>query len=444
MKFRLRDYMQPVKVLRFHRLMNEAPFWEPSRLTDWVGATRRALVKHAVEHVPHYRETLTAANIQLDHLDDEAEWLRIPTISKSLVVGTPERFISSAAPRDAVWTSTSGSTGMPMKILLDPNINAAAFALFWRAWSTGGYWRLGQRHAVMKNHPAAAVVNHNRRLRAMEAVPRRINASTAREVRDAFARYKPRFLRGYPSAMYLFCRLLEEQGLELQIPMVISGSETLYEYHRAKIEAVLKTRVINHYTHWERSASILECERGSLHAQQDFGYHELLDRSGRPVGPGVEGEITVTGLHNTSMPFIRYRTGDIAVWDEEPCACGRSFPVIKHIVGRNSDFLIRRDGAILGGIAIVSFMRQLTDVRYVQIVQSEPGAVTVKVVRAPNYSELTTKRIARDVQQLCENQMEVNIEFCEIEGLERSPVGKIRQYISHVAPGSVPLRVQAS
>jgi phenylacetate-CoA ligase len=316
--------------------------------------------------------------------------------------------------------------------------------MFWRAWSTGGHWRLGQRHAVMKNHPMPGVVNHNRVLRAMEAVPRRIDASTARTVRDAFAGYKPRFLRGYPSAMYLFCALLEEQGLELHIPMVISGSETLYEYHRAKIEAVLKTRVINHYTHWERAASILECEYGSLHAQQDFGYHELLDRSGRPVEPGVEGEITVTGLHNSSMPFIRYRTGDIAVWGEEPCPCGRSFPVIKHILGRNSDFLIRLDGAIFGGISIVSFMRQLTDVRYVQIVQSVPGAVTVKVVRAPNYSELTTKRIARDLQYLCENQMEVSIEFCEIEGLERSPVGKVRQFISRVAPGHDPLTVQAS
>src|SRR6185503_19224355 len=142
---------------------------------------------------------------------------------------------SSAAPRDAVWTSTSGSTGMPMKILLDSNINAAAFALFWRAWSTGGYWRLGQRQAAMKGQLAPGLLHHNRRLRAMEAIAARVNATTVRTVRDAFARYEPRFLRGYPSAMFLFCRLLEEQGLELHIPMVISGAETLYEYHRATI-----------------------------------------------------------------------------------------------------------------------------------------------------------------------------------------------------------------
>jgi len=36
-------------------------------------------------------------------------------------------------------------------------------------------------------------------------------------------RYRPRFLRGYPSSMYLFCRLLRDEGLEAHFPMVISG-----------------------------------------------------------------------------------------------------------------------------------------------------------------------------------------------------------------------------
>jgi len=442
MKFRLRDYMRPMNVLRYRRLMSEAPYWRGDQLADWVRARRRQLGVHAARTVPNYAKSFAAAGVQPERLDDDAEWQRIPTIDKSVVVADPAQLVSSDAARSSVWASTSGSTGMPMKILLDPGINAAAFALFWRAWSTGGYWKLGQRHAVMKGPLSDGLMHFNRRIRALETVAARINASTVGSVRDALAAYGPRFMRGYPSSMYLFCRLLEEHGLELQIPLVVSGSETLYDYHRSTLESVLKARVINHYTHWERSASILECEHHSLHAQEDFGHHELLDRNGQPVPAGVEGEITVTGLHNHAMPFIRYRTGDIGVWADKACACGRSFPVIERILGREVDFLIRKDGAVLAGMAVTRFMRQLTDVRYVQIVQYVSGAVIVKVVRGANYSELTTKRIVRELRAMFDEQMDVEVEFCEIDGLERSPVGKIRQYISRVKSGqSVPQAV---
>src|SRR5678815_3397989 len=103
----------------------------------------------------------------------------------------------------------------------------------------------------MKGPLSDGLLNYNRRIRALETVAARINPSTVRRVRDALASYEPRYMRGYPSSMYLFCRLLEEHGLELHIPLVVSGSETLYDYHRATIESVLKARVINHYTHWE-------------------------------------------------------------------------------------------------------------------------------------------------------------------------------------------------
>lgn len=432
MKFRLRDYLHPMSVLRCRRLMNEAPYWDASKLEDWGRARRRTLAMNAAATVPHYRETLTAAGVRPDRLDDDAEWLRLPLLEKSVVATDPARLTSSAASRHSVWATTSGSTGMPMRILLDPGINAAAFVLFWRAWSTGGYWRPGQRNAAMKGPHAEGLLHYNRKTRALEIVSARINSATIRTVRDALARYEPRFMRGYPSSMYLFCRLLQEQRLELQIPLVTTGSETLYDYQRATYESVLKARVINHYTHWERAASILECQHGSLHAQEDYGHHELLDREGQPVGPGVEGEITVTGLHNFAMPFIRYRTGDIGVWSGKPCGCGQAFPVIERILGREVDFLIRKDGATLSGLALFGFLRSLTDVRYLQVVQYEPGAVTVKVVQAPDYSDLTTKRLVRELRSMFDDQMDVDVEFCEIEGLERSPTGKIRQFISRV------------
>ena len=244
--------------------------------------------------------------------------------------------------RGAVWAGTSGSTASPLRFLLDRRVNAAAFALFWRAWSSGGNWRLGQRQAALKglNHPDGW--RYHRVIQTLEMSSGRLAPETARLYRDLLERYRPRFLRGYPSSMYLFCRLLRDAGLKAHVPMVISRSEMLHDFQRAMIESVLRTRVYNHYTHWERAASILECDAGRMHAQEDYTHHEILDRDGEPVPPGVPGEITATGLYNLAMPLVRYRTGDIARWTTERCPCGQTFPAVERIEGRRTIISCRR------------------------------------------------------------------------------------------------------
>jgi phenylacetate-CoA ligase len=260
----------------------------------------------------------------------------------------------------------------------------------------------------------------------------RITTETAASIRDALARFGPRFMRGYPSAMYLFCRLLREQGLRLQLPMVISGSETLHDHERAEIEDFFGARVFNHWTHWERAGSILECEQGRLHAQEDYGHHEILDPDGQPVAAGVEGELTVTSLHNRAMPLIRYRTGDIASWSGESCSCGQSFPVIANIAGREADYLYRRDGLLVASVTVTNLIKFWPDIHYAQVVQDIPGEVEVRVVPVRETSRGLVDRIIGDISCLMDDKMTVSVRFCDLEGLLRSPVGKIRHCINRI------------
>ncbi len=432
MKFRFSDYSSPFSVLEFRRLMREAPYWTADRLKSWSRARRIEAVRHAYETVPHYRDAYDQAGVRPELIGDDAEWLALPTITKADIVGEGERLISRLADRSAVWASTSGSTGMPMRMLLDRSVNAAAFALFWRAWTSGGYWRLGQKHAVMKGPTFDGVFRHNWKLRTLEIVSARVSSNTALAIREALMRYGPRFMRGYPSSMYLFCKLLREHGVELHLPMIVTGSEMLHDYQRAEFEDFLGARVFNHWTHWERSGSILECERGRLHAQEDYGHHEILDAAGRPVGPGIEGELTVTGLHNRSMPIVRYRTGDIAVWSADQCACGQSFPIIDRIVGRETDFLYRSDGLIIPSSGVTSLMKAWSGIRYAQLIQDMPGEIEVRVVKGREWSDSTGDQIVRDVNRLMDGRMEISMRFCEVEELERSPIGKLRQCFNRI------------
>ncbi|NTW05542.1 MAG: phenylacetate--CoA ligase, partial [Peptococcaceae bacterium] len=50
----------------------------------------------------------------------------------------------------------------------------------------------------------------------------------------------------------------------------------------------------------------------------------------------------ITSLTKEAFPIIRYRTRDITVLTDEPCACGRSHVRMKRVTGRTDDMLIIR------------------------------------------------------------------------------------------------------
>ena len=432
MKFRIKDYLYPIQVIEHHNLMKVAPYWAVDRLASWSLERRKVIVAHAFENVPYYRRLLAKSDVRPDEIDDPHVWARIPTLDKSTLRGNFEALTAAGKFRErAVWASTSGSTGMPLKILLDPRINAAAFALFWRAWGSGGYWRLGQRQVALKGLYNESGWHYNQTIRTLELSSVRVERKTVHLYRELIQRYRPQFMRGYPSSMYLFCRLLREEGLDLYVPMIISGSEMLHDFQRAMIEGTLGGRLYNHYTHWERAASILECDFGNLHAQEDYGHHEILDLEGNPVPPGSVGELTVTGLYNLAMPLIRYRTGDLATWSKETCGCGQSFPVVQKIVGRQNDYIVSPAGELTSGTSAVFGLKLIPEILYFQLIQRALGSVEVRIVKASNYREPDdTLRVREALRSRLGADTELDILFCSVDELERNPVGKIRSCIN--------------
>jgi hypothetical protein len=145
MQFRLRDYFSPLQVFAHHRRMREAPFWSPERLDAWSRPRRKGLIAHAYTHVPYYRRLLDEHGIDPTRVDRDEVWRRIPLLTKDILrEHAGDLTATSRFSRGAVWAGTSGSTASPLRFLLDRRVNAAAFALFWRAWSSGGHWRLGR------------------------------------------------------------------------------------------------------------------------------------------------------------------------------------------------------------------------------------------------------------------------------------------------------------
>jgi len=88
-----------------------------------------------------------------------------------------------------------------------------------------------------------------------------------------------------------------------------------------------------------------ECEyRQGMHLWQDVVYAELVDPKTKERVPyGTEGATVYTHLERTSQPMIRFWSGDISVWVNDPCPCGRTYPRLpKGIYGRADDMFVVR------------------------------------------------------------------------------------------------------
>lgn len=99
-------------------------------------------------------------------------------------------------------------------------------------------------------------------------------------------------------------------------------------------------RIHSTYASSEIVTSFTECSaRSGGHPPADLAIVEILDEAGKPLPPGVPGEVTVTPLQVTGMPLVRFRTGDVSFLVPEPCPCGRRTLRLGPVLGRKAQML---------------------------------------------------------------------------------------------------------
>lgn len=95
---------------------------------------------------------------------------------------------------------------------------------------------------------------------------------------------------------------------------------------------------------------------GAVSCAAHEGYHlreadllfEIIDPvTERPMGNGQVGEVVFTTLTRRAMPLIRYRTGDLACWMDEPCPCGSPLRRMGWVQGRRHEMVPLADGHLL-------------------------------------------------------------------------------------------------
>ena len=247
-------------------------------------------------------------------------------------------------------------------------------------------------------------------------------------------RQKPRMLFGYPSALSHIARHAARRGVRMDnlgIKVAFVTSERLYDEQRQAISAAFGCPVANGYGGRDAGFIAHECPAGGMHITAEHIIVELIDAQGRNVPVGQPGEVVVTHLATHDFPFIRYRTGDVAVLDDAPCRCGRGLPMLREIQGRTTDFVVAVDGTVMHGLALIYIVRDLACVRSFKIEQHSLTATTVWLVTDPGFDPASVRTVADAVKRRLGESVEVDVRLVDHIPAEKS--GKFRYVVSRVA-----------
>ena len=153
-------------------------------------------------------------------------------------------------------------------------------------------------------------------------------------------------------------------------------------------------------------------------------YNQILDPDGKHVKPDEEGEVVVTGFANFGMPFIRYRTGDRAIYGGEEHGVVR----LKKVSGRIMDYIVDREGQKI----LVSYRflgpSSIYHISEWQIIQDEPGAITINMRRLPTFEVQHEKEIIATFKKL--TGIDCSIQYDK--AFSRARNGKTRFIIQNV------------
>lgn len=139
----------------------------------------------------------------------------------------------------------------------------------------------------------------------------------------------------------------------------------------------------------------------------------------------------MTNLNGYGMPLIRYAIGDMAVFSDRTCPCGRTTPLLDRIVGRVMDMISLRDGRMLPGEFFPHLLKDFPIIEF-QVEQEEDLSLTVRVIRGEGYGPEAEERISALIAEYTHG-LPVRIEY--VDAIDRTRTGKLRPVVSKLAVG---------
>lgn len=319
--------------------------------------------------------------------------------------------------------ATGGSSSIPLKFLLDYNsiYRENAFIYFYR--KKLGYSFKDKLVTFRQVEYGNKLWKFNPMYNELTFFPIKLSKNTIRDYVAKIIEFRPQYLNGYLSAIWFFAKLLDEYKIEL--PFKIKGifltSENIDDNQRQFIEKFFNAKSMTFYGHSERCVIAEEMTQNRYNFDSYYGYTEKI------LNENNNYSIVGTGFLSKKMPFIRYKTDDICIPEDQYFLIEGKRSSNVGLFGINNEF-----------IATTAFELEdpvFRNISTYQFIQEVKGKADLLIIVNKDFKMEELKLIKIEIDRQTKGIIEINIRI--VENLILSPRGKYQRYISSISQGQL-------
>ena len=369
------------------------------------------LLYYLAQHSPFYKELFSAHSIDISNINSLEDLRRIPTTNKESLQIRNNDFLCVDKSKIIEYTSTSGTLGSPVTIALTENdLNRLAeneYSSF--VCADGQPTDIYQLMLTLDRQFMAGMAYYSG-IRKLGAGIIRLGPGVPSLQWETIHRIQPTAIVAVPSFILKLIQYAKEHAIDINASSVkkaicigenIRNTDFSLNILGKKITENWNIQVFSTYASTEMQTAFTECREGKGgHLNPDLLILELLGEDDQPVKPGEPGEVTISTLGVEAMPLLRYRTGDICIYNDSPCACGRHSLRLSPVVGRKKQ-MIKFKGTTLYPPALFDLLNEMEEVKdfVAEVYSNEIGMDEVLLYLLPaNNSEECDHKIRAYLQ----------------------------------------------
>ncbi|MEE1227907.1 MAG: hypothetical protein U0K57_02970 [Lachnospiraceae bacterium] len=388
----------------------------------------RRLVRRAYE-IPFYKKRFDEAGVKPEDIKCGDDLSKLPLLTKDELRAWMNELDQDPKYKEWYHDTTSGSSGVPLMLLVSPKEKAYNMANWFRVMMVAGYNPFFGK--TMSRKSAHSLSAGNDTFLQRFGILRRGFVAQYDPEPDIVKRineYKPDFLYMNKSEFMRICLYCKQNHVELSKPKFYCPTgEKIDDTARKLFHEILGPGIIDSYGTAETGAAMVRLFDSTEYiVHNDSFVVNIYDEKNRPA---KEGNIVVTPLYKTDLPLINY-----AIGDKGTCEVRDGVRYITSVQGRMNDFFRYDTGEVTTFFEIAPIIAHCEDIFQIRFIQETYHKIHIQCVQNKEVSDKTTDQIESELTEKLNAKFKhpFEIEYEWMDSIPPDKNGKLRMIVCNV------------
>ena len=409
---------------------------DPAKIKKDQNKRIHKLMKRAYK-IPFYRERFIQSGTTPDDYHSAEDMVKFPTLSKpELRLWMQQEWEAHPEKHDELNVhATSGSSGVPLKVLYTQAEQGCSDANWIRVLKAAGYRPLrGKMYSFQTSHRDPSDKTRDSFIQALGLMRRKVVSEDycvgdgiADTINDINA-YKPDMICFRRNCLVRIVAYAEKHNMKLWKPKLYCPiSEMVDDVTRKLLKKTLGDGLIDAYGLSEMGSLIYQFPGNDFYyVATDIAVANVYDDNDQLAD---DGRIVITSLYKKTYPIINYDTRDL----------GKSYikdglRYMTKIEGRMNDMVLHEDGVESSALMLMRIANKTVGLSQFRFIEETYHDMLIQLAPDPNNTTMTREQIEKhfidSVHDLYGDEFNVRVEWMDV--LPPDKTGKQRCFVCNV------------